>query len=380
MSESQPSDAGLGDHSMLKRPDLHLEALSYEMKWETTRRHPLYLWLWDTWSVFQRRYQDQADTEFKSFPGIHWAWVMLGINGIPANPALMFNELSEADTNPRWLKRSARPVTYRHLAKILQAKLSSDGLKLLSTLLFDAGKAETNSEERYHKLMSLNNVEWPELDSLVDSPLLQYSPAAPSKEFVSDITNLRNEMRSNLGIEESRTNESKMRTYLAAWDAREGWQNGTYDRSAPMTLKRVSLELGMSQRKAKYAYQQGFQLISGHPFSFENWMRLIGALHFSALFSGDVGPVALARLRHSSSVRGIDNTTLSSNNANDGNSVLGNLSVCKSSFDEKAAIEKINTMVRSGHTNDQILAELELEALAEPVIDELRSIIEFDGG
>ncbi|QDV55414.1 hypothetical protein Mal33_13860 [Rosistilla oblonga] len=379
MPNPQPSAAGLGGHAMLQRPALHLDALSIEMKWETTRRHPLYVWLWNTWRVFQREHQDQAATEFQDFAGTQWAWGMLGINGIPVDPALMFEELSGANANPRWLKRSARPVTYRHLAKILQARLSSDGLRLLSTMLFKAGETEPNSDERDQRLVSLNNIDCPELDCLVDLPLLQYSPAAPSKEFVSDITNLRNEMRSNLGIEESRTNESKMRIYLDAWDAREGWRDGTYDRSAPMSLKNASLELETSQRKAKYAYQQGFQLISGHPFSFENWMRLIGTLHLSGLDSGDVGPVALARLRHPPSVRGIDDTTLSSSDANSGASVLENISGSECRFDEVAAIDSIKAMIQSGHTNDQILAELELEALAEPAIDELRSIIEMEG-
>ena len=305
---------------------------------------------------------------------------MLGIDGIPVDPALDLSEIGSSEINPLWLRRSARPVTYRLLTKLLEAKLSSEALRLLSAMLFDAAKTEADSLERDQKLMSLNGVEWPELDALVDLPLLLYNPAAPSKEFVSDITNLRNEMRSSLGIEDSRTSESKMRLYLSAWDAREGWRNGAYDRTAPMTLKSVAHELGISDRKAKYAYQQGFQLISGHSFSFQNWMRLIGVLHLSGHFGGDVNLVSLSRLQHAPSVRGTDDTTLSLNQSDCNTSFLQNLPGDESSFNARSAIERINEMIRLGSSNDQILAELELEALAEPAIDELRSIVEMEGG
>ncbi len=376
---SQSHDEDRDDHSMLPRPELHLDALSVEMKWETTRRHPIYLAFWDAWGTSQRNHGSEAELLFLDSLGCQWAWVMLGVNGIPADPAWEFKELGDSDTNPIWMKRSARPVTYRLLARILHAKLSSTGLQALSGMLLEAAKTETGSIERDQKLMNLNGLNCPELDALVDLPLLLYNPSAPSKEFVSDITNLRNEMRSKLGIEDSRTSETKMRSYLVAWDAREGWRNGVYDRLAPVTLKDVARELGTSDRNAKYAYQQGFQLICGHPFTFQNWMRLMGVLHLSGLFSGDVNSVSLARLRHAPSVRGTDDTTLSSNQPNPGTSVLENLSGNEDGFNVTIAIEQISNMIRLGRANDQILAELELEEHAKPAIDELRSIIEMEG-
>lgn len=210
----QSHDEDRDDHSTLLRPQSHLDALSVEMKWETTRRHPIYVAFWDAWETFQRNHGSEAESLFLDSPGCQWAWVMLDISGIPADPALRFKELCDGDTNPIWMKRSVRPVTYRLLARILHAKLSSSGLQALSGLLLEAAKSETGSTERVQKLMSLNGLNFPALDVLVDLPLLLYNPSAPSKEFVSDITNLRNEMRSKLGIEDSRTSESKMRSYL----------------------------------------------------------------------------------------------------------------------------------------------------------------------
>ncbi|TWU18288.1 hypothetical protein Poly21_04490 [Allorhodopirellula heiligendammensis] len=368
------------DHPMLLRSESHLDALSVEMKWETTRRQPLYFVLWNTWRALQKNHESEAESLFLNSPLCHGAGIMLGINGIPSDPALEPKELFDTDTNLLWLKRSARPVTFGLLARMLGTKLSSSDLKTLSGMLLDAAESEAGSMERDQKLSSFTGLKCPDLDVLVDLPLLLYNPSAPSKEFVSDITNLRSAMRSKLGIEDSRTSETKMRSYLAAWDTREGWRDGVYDRLAPMTLKDVARELGTSDRNAKYAYQQGFQLISGHPFSFSNWMRLMGVLHLSGYLGRDVNSVSLSRLRHASSVRGTDDTTLSSSQQNPGTSVLENFPSNEDGFNVTSAIEQIRDMIRSGRENDQILAELELEEDAEPAINELRSIIEMEGG
>ncbi len=372
-------DDGYFDHSMLKRPPSHFTALSMEMKWETTRRHPLYIWLSDTWQCFVEMAGADAPTQFSESPGVQLAWVMLDINGLPPSPSLDFDDLLQSDVDPRWLKRSARPVSYRTLAKILQSQLSSDGLRLLSTMLFDASKTEVATEGREQRLMSLNNVDWDELDALVEMPLLLYNPAAPSKEFVSDLTNLRNEMRQRLGIGDTRTSETDLRKYLAAWDAREGWQRGHYDRETPMKLKDVAAQLQLSAQNAKYAYQRGFQLITGHPFSFANWMRVMGVLQLSKLGDGQPSRVALSRLRQRSSVRGDDDTTLSSNHSDCGTSFLGTLAA-EDSFDVDGAIMRIRQCLREGRSTDQILSELDLNADAAPAIEEIRSVIDFEGG
>ncbi len=378
MSESE-INSDCFDHSMLQRPTLHLDSLSIEMKWETTRRHPLYVWLWDTWQCFARTAQTDATTLFLENPGVQWTWLMLGINGLPVSPELDFDDLPQSDGHPCWLKRSARPVSYRTLAKILQSQLSSNGLRLLSTMLFDASKTEVGTEGRVRRLMSLNNVDWDELDALVEMPLLLYNPAAPSKEFVSDLTNLRNEMRQRLGIGDTRTSETDLRKYLAAWDAREGWQEGHYDRETPMKLKDVAAQLQLSARNAKYAYQRGFELITGHPFSFANWMRVMGVLQLSELGDGQPSRVALSRLRQRSSVRGDDDTTLSSNHSDCGTSFLGTLAA-GDSFDVDGAIMRIRQFLREGRSSEQILSELDLNADAAPAIEEIRSVIDFEGG
>jgi hypothetical protein len=48
----------------------------------------------------------ETDTlvHFCEHPGVQWAWVMLAINGIPANPESEFDNLLGSDVQPRWLK------------------------------------------------------------------------------------------------------------------------------------------------------------------------------------------------------------------------------------------------------------------------------------
>lgn len=371
-------DDGYLDHSMLRRPPRHFAALAMEMKWETTRRHPLYIWLWDTWQCFMEKSGADAPTQFRESPGVQWAWVMLNINGLPPNPSLDFDDLNQSDAHPRWLKRSARPVSYRTLAEILQSQLSSNGLRLLATMLFRASKTEVATEDRDQQLMSLNNVDWDELDALVELPLLLYNPAAPSKEFVSDVTNLRNEMRQRLCIGDTRTSETDLRKYLAVWDAREGWQRGRYDRESPLMLKDAAHQLQISVRKAKYAYQKGFELIIGHPFSFANWMRVMGVLQLSRLSDGEPNRIVLSRMRNRSSVRGCDDTTLSSNHADGGTSFLGTLGA-EDNFDVEGTIMRIHQFLRENRSTEEILLELGFGDDAAPAIEELRSIVDLEG-
>ena len=379
MAESSPSDEQLHDNAMLQRPAFHLDSLSVEMKWETTRRHPLYLWLWQTWNAVKNSFGAEAESEFINHPGPQWAWLMLDVNGIPADPALEFDALVHSVQNPLWLKRSARPVTYRTLAKILQAKLSADGLKILGTLLFDAGETALDSEEREQKLLQLNNLDWDELDRLVDLPILQFNPHAPSKEFVSDITNLRGDARNRLGLEESRTNESKMRDYLHAWDLREGWHHGEYDRSRPMTVVRIAQELNLTLRQAKYAYQQAFQMISGHAFNFDNWVRLLGLVQLSEYFGDQVSPASLHRLRHAATVRGVDDTTLSGGPDSGRNSVLEQIPDDDNDFDVSHAIDRIRELLDLGKTKNEILDDLDLGPDAEPCIERIRETMDLEG-
>lgn len=359
---------------MLQRPQEHLDSLSMKLKGETTRRHPIYLWLWETWEVFHRNFGDQAETQFLDFAGCQWAWLMLGVNGIPTDPATDFDSFTADTDHPIWLKRSARPATYRLLAQILLSKLGADGLKVLSTLLFNASKTEKDTEERNRKLLMLSSCDWREFDDLVDFPLLIYNPRAPSKEFQSDLTKLRIEARESLGLQERRINEEKLLGYLNVWDLREGWSAGRYDRNAGQSIASIAQKPGPETRNAKYAYRQAFELISGHSYSFDHWLRLMGLVHFSVLFGDQVNPLSHRRLRQSATLRGIDDTTLS----DDHQSVLQNLSGGQVDLDTAGLIERIRGLVCEGKADAEILGELELEENALPAIEAIRQALELE--
>lgn len=358
---------------MLLRENSHLDTLPLRFKWETTRRLPLYIWIWDTLQVLNRSESPTTEQDFSNHPAYQFVSAAISVNGLPVDPATEFKDLAADIENVRWLNRATRPVTNRFLANLLLAKLSPNTLRLLSGFLFEASDTEVGSDERDEKLLKLGSAEWEDLDALVDVPIVLLNPAAPAAEFVSDLTNLRDEWRVKRGLRDSRTRESKYENYLRAWDLREAWAGGKYHRDAVLSLKDVASELGQSKTTAKNWYRGGFQLVSGHEFTPEKWVELMGAVQLSELVEGSVSPISTRRAIRTPSRRELDDTTLSGGRNNEGTGVVEQLSTHPDQDGELRQItQDILSLIAKKRSNEEIREELGLSGKADKAIEVLR--------
>ncbi|WP_145093406.1 hypothetical protein [Rosistilla carotiformis] len=298
---------------------------------------------------------------------------LLGVNGIPVNPALEFDSLVDAETNFLWLKRAARPVSLRLMAKLLlAANLQPETLRLLSEH-FSRAADNTDSRNRFESLSLLNSAECPDLDLLANIPLYQLNPAAPAEEFNSDLKNLRDQWRERLKLPNSRVSEKKYEDYLRAWDLREGWSEGKYHRDAVRSMKDVVKELGQSKTSARNWYRSGFKLVTGHEFSVENWVEVMGVTQLSRLLGETVAQASGRRALRANSRRPVDDTTVSGGRNQQGNpGVVEELAAQQAPQDVQQMLLRISKLIAKGCSDQEILEDLEVEETALPAIVEFR--------
>jgi hypothetical protein len=139
-----------------------------------------------------------------------------------------------------------QPVTCRLAALLLSRQMTPEALQAISTLLWNASKGDVGSDARIEAMSLLESIEFPDLDTLIDFPIHKLNPSAPIEELISDCRKLRDEWRKRHKRSNTRTNEKKYADYLNAWDLREGWVSGHYNRSIATRLKDVAKQLGKS--------------------------------------------------------------------------------------------------------------------------------------
>jgi hypothetical protein len=80
-----------------------------------------------------------------------------------------------------------------------------------------------------------------------------------------------------------RLRKKKLDEYLQVWDAREGWTGCRYDERQSLKFPVIARQRNKKVSTVFEQYREAFQLITGHPFSYELWYRLIAPFHVSQL-------------------------------------------------------------------------------------------------
>ncbi len=157
------------------------------------------------------------------------------------------------------------------------------------------------------------------------------------------------------------------------WDLREGWSGGTYAPKREQKLKEIAQQLGMPITTVCHHYQNAFELIVGHPYSPELWVRLMGPLKLSRLMTRDAGPVSKSRPTATRTHRPVPESVLMGSEAEAGDTGPVS-SQADSGFDNDVAglVERILEMIQSGLASDRIAQELELSTNAIEAIEYLR--------
>ena len=159
-----------------------------------------------------------------------------------------------------------------------------------------AVEGEEEGIQQQRAILRLKEVRSPVLDSFLDSPLCYIHLDASQGTIVRDVESWVRDWKGRRGIPEQRVRTDKFPLYLEAWDLREGWTGSEYDRNREHAFREIAQQLREPISTVATRYRSGFKLITGHDFSPELWMRVVGPLKLSELLGGS-GTRRSARVR-----------------------------------------------------------------------------------
>jgi len=342
------------------RPAFQLRSLPVPIRWEVTRRHPYYQ---ITWGIVRDAYRNPIPESEAIEVAQQAALAMLGLIGVtdePWDPARSFADLGGDELNRGWLNGSVQPITLRGMAAILLAYLPKELLGRLAIVFHTAGCNEDgeNPENKILAIQSLMTNTASELDTYPDEPLVSINPAASDRKISEAISLLLKQWKQERSIQEQRLRSDKHDEYLEVWDMREGWQDGSYDRSTERTFKEIAQETKRPIGTLSNQYCRAFEMIIGHPYSRELWTHLFGALKL-----GGMATEAFARTHRpmaSPVRRDVPESVLAPlEEAESGDA--GSIVKSQSTTSDEALFELVNdiqTMIANGRTDGQIVEEM----------------------
>ena len=114
----------------------------------------------------------------------------------------------------------------------------------------------------------------PVLHQIPNRPFVGVNVDAPAKAITRAVSDLVAKWKKQQEIGERRRRPELLGDYLRAWDLREGWVDGDYDPDWERSFAQVGAELHLPVTTAGNHWQSAFELLSGHPYTFDNWFRL----------------------------------------------------------------------------------------------------------
>lgn len=114
---------------MLYRPEYHLDRLSNRYRWEATRRHPVYMQLWEIWRDVEQSGEELSWEYVRRQPALLNGCSAVQTFGRPIHPATEFDQLSEGACSELFFRDSLQPLSVKALAGVLTDMLSADALR-----------------------------------------------------------------------------------------------------------------------------------------------------------------------------------------------------------------------------------------------------------
>ena len=157
----------------------------------------------------------------------------------------------------------------------------------LGRLLNESAAYESSDKDEmaviYERLAKMNESVW---DSSPEVPVISINLEMPQRAIAEAIESLVRKWKADHNIPEQRRREDKLPDYLATWDAREGWADGAYDGSRERKFEEIAQAAGIPISTVIGQYRSAFRYLSGHDYSPELWIRLMGPLKLQRLVEG----------------------------------------------------------------------------------------------
>ena len=349
----------------LLRSSRLLQDLPVEYRWEVMRRHPYYLQLWEP--ARDHRNGVYVDLPSKAF-GNDAVLILQGIGftGEPVPPSFGAEALKMDQLSQAWRNGAIAPVTIRGLVGILLRNLPPTERKYIGELLIRSAEPCVDEKiQKYELLSELMGPQHSSMDQMFTAPIFGVNLNSPLRAMVEAIGHLVGELKRKLNIFERRRQDALLPDYLNVWDLREGWKDCEYDIPQEHSFREISRLTATPERTAANRYYSAFELISGHSYSFENWVKLFIVVKLNTL----LGPDALKRRKvHSSpraaeAVEQVPESFLSPG----GNMLDGGVAThMADSFSEAADVELLMDLcklIKDGYTNVAIIRKLDLSDL-----------------
>jgi len=373
---SMPDDASIQEkypYFFLPRPEGQLRSLPVKMRWEVTRRHPIYACFWKSARDFYEDASDHDPLADAIRPIAAKLMHSIGVSGIPPNPSLEFEELEGSSAVPEWLSGAISPVSLRSLFGLLIAGLPPDTfLHCCVVLAGEMGRDRDPELRRLAGLKCVPKLTLPEGDQYIDEPIVAINPRFANGEIEKELKALLDRWRKERNIKSGRNRSDKHADYLQVWDLREGWSKGEYHNDREMTLKEVAKKVRRDLPNVHKQYKMAFQLITGHEYSRSMWLRFMGILKLSKIASGKSGRISRHLPLAPPSPRDVPDSVVTPPGTSQSmiQQLASGHSVSEILWSD--AVMDIETLVDKGKSNEEILADLELAPNCAELIDLIR--------
>jgi len=341
----------------LVRPTHVVRNLPLRYQWEFTRRHPAYIVQSE---MFWRYRGATTDIDLKTREQmVRNTRVMLrfllGVVADPPPAGKSFDEINDRfSISSHWLSGAIQPITMRSCVIALLSLPDDTKQRVISVLTDSIGGVP----EGIGAQVDLDGIRDEALDTIVDPSVIAISVHSPLSAVRDAVSELHRSERERLGIDDRRRRDDGLDDKLRVWDLREGWTSDGYDVNREQGFKDIATTITTSGSTAADRYYGAFELVTGHPYSFENWVRVFSAVKLFERVKAEV----LRRRHRRDAVSSIgDESILATTDAVVDESIPPDLSPELIGADSASLMTGIQELLVGGHTDEQIREALDVK-------------------
>lgn len=353
--------------------DDRLLELPFAMRWEVTRRHPIYQLFWEG---ARRHHRGEGAVDPFLAEVLYTQALQLGrigVSGEPVDPATSAEEVL-AGSSLVWHGSAVRPLSVRAMLASLLALLPAEERIDLAQILTESADpayalADDPGGERQKAIAIDRFVRLPNpmFDAIPTAPYFYVNLDASQRAMESDLADLVKRYRSE-PREDRRLRLPSIADQLAVWDLREGWNAGRYEFAKERKLADIASELDLPVSTVIDRFKAAYCLIHGRDYCREAWWRHFGKIKYGmAELEGQQVP------RVSRPARTPDKTSGASDDALRDAPTLQFDAGMASGAEFAETLDDLRTLFAAGKSNAEIVAALGFKDMrAEELVAALR--------
>lgn len=340
------------------------EHLPLESRWEFARRHPYYEMFWRSVHPFPG-----LDDESASLTRQGGALVLAAINVSTDTvaPSTEWAEIEPRVRNPLIAPSAISRVNLRKLVVGMMGTLSREQKQLVAEIMRRSAEIDDpGSADSYELLQDVIHGDHPNLEAHLPELMVKIRPRASDESISSAIRDIAQRFRRENDIQLSRLRVDRFDDYLKVWDLREGWNNGTYDRSNEHSLSAVAKLVSRPRQTVMDQYRSAFKLIVGQEYSRDCWEQVVGCFKLLGYIGGAPG-LMLRRRGRSGSIIGVTESDLSASS-----NLIAATIADRSDVVSELVEQEFRDVIATGRSTEEIIEMFDLDPAVSTHIDSYR--------